>query len=268
MNAALITLSMTAAMLFKIIKSILLIYVTLLLMMYLLQRSMIYQPTPITQHPYTDWVISHDEGIVETILTRKNQQQAIIYFGGNAENVAYTASDFVQDFPQHSVYLMKYRGYGGAPGKPTESGLYADALALYDHLKAIHPEVVVIGRSLGSGVATYLASQRPVDKLVLVTPFDSLRSVAASLYPIFPVNWLLKDHHDSITRIAAIKAPTLIIGASEDRIIPPKHTEILAAAFPPNQLQIETIQAGHNDLDLNPEYFRTLKDFLNCHQQC
>ena len=79
------TLSMTAVMLFKIIKSILLIYVALLLLMYFLQRSMIYLPTPITQHPYTDWVISHNEGIVEAILTRKNQQQAITYLCGNAE---------------------------------------------------------------------------------------------------------------------------------------------------------------------------------------
>ena len=86
-------------------------------------------------------------------------------------------------FPDHALYLLHYPGYGGAPGKPSEAAIAADALALFDRVAPQHPRVVVIGRSLGSGVAVQVASARPVARLVLVTPYDSLEEIAAKHVP-------------------------------------------------------------------------------------
>ncbi len=195
-------------------------------------------------------------------MTHEQADHAILYFGGNAENVAYTAGDFFQEFPQHTTYLMKYRGYAGAAGSASETALYADALALFDQIKDQHNQVKVIGRSLGSGIATYLASQRPVDHVVLVTPFDSIRNVAQSMMPVFPMQWLLKDHYDSEARADQLNAPTMVVMATKDQVIKAAHTQKLIQAIPQHQLHFTQIHAGHNDLDLSPKYFSEIRTFL------
>jgi uncharacterized protein len=96
-------------------------------------------------------------------------------------------------FPDRSLYAMNYRGYGGSSGKPSETGLIADALVLFDRVHADHPHIVVIGRSLGSGIAVHIASVRPIERLVLVTPYDSLLKIAASQFRYFPLSWLMLD---------------------------------------------------------------------------
>ena len=113
---------------------------------------------------------------------------ALLYFGGNAERLDASRDEFARLFPDRTVYLLSYRGYGASEGQPGEAALFGDALALYDAARARHPRrrYAVIGRSLGSGVASYLASQRPVERLALVTPFDSLAEVAQAHYPVVP----------------------------------------------------------------------------------
>ncbi len=237
-------------------------------LLYVFQRSMIYYPTKSIPHNFKALKLPNDGITVEALVTHDQGQHAILYFGGNAENVAYTAGDFFQEFPGHTTYLMKYRGYSGAEGTASETALYADALALFDQIKGQHEHVKVIGRSLGSGVATYLASQRPVDQLVLVTPFDSLRNVAKAMLPVYPMDWLLKDTYDSITHIKGHKASTLVLAAQQDQVIPSVRTQSLIKAIPPQLLRTTQINAGHNDLDLNPAYFRSIKSFFNCQKEC
>ena len=158
--------------------------------------------------------------------------------------------------------MIKYRGYAGSTGEPTEEGLYSDALHIYDEIKGNHDQVSVLGRSLGSAVATYLASKREVHKLVLITPFDSILSVAQSQYPIFPVSILLKDHYDSLSRVSSISSETLVIAAAEDRIIEMHHTERLVEGFSKDVL-FEIIQGvGHNNISRNPRYFGLIREFI------
>ena len=95
-----------------------------------------------------------------------------------------------------------------------------------------HPDVIVIGRSLGTGVAARLASTRPVAKLVLVTPYDSLLGIAQRQFPLFPVRWLLIDKYESWRYVPGIKAPVLILRAEHDELIPAASTEALRARFP------------------------------------
>ncbi len=228
---------------------------------------MIYKPTPYVDHNFETFQFKHQDQTSEALLTTANKPNAIIYFGGNAENIIYTVPDLEHHFPNHSSYLLKYRGYAGAAGNPTEDDLYLDALALYDQVKLKHSQITVIGKSLGSGVATYVASERHVDQLVLVTPFDSIRAVATDLFPFLPIQWLIKDHHDSKSRVAKIKAPILVIIADQDRVVPMARTESLLESTPKSKLKIVTLNAGHNDLDLVPNYFSSIQEFLNSSSQ-
>jgi uncharacterized protein len=184
---------------------------------------------------------------------------ALIYFGGNGEDVGMNFAPFVAALPRHSLYLVNYRGYGGSTGSPSEPALFADALAVFDHVRARHASVAVAGRSLGSGVAVYLARERPVSRLALVTPYDSVENVAAGVYPFLPVRWLIRDRFDSASRIADVRMPTLVVIAERDEVIPRARTDALVAKFPPGQARVEVVRgATHNDL----EYEHLLAHFL------
>lgn len=247
-----------------IIKSLLTIYLLLVVSVYLLQRYMIYQPTQYIDHKFKTIQVNHSAQTTEALLTKPSKQQVIIYFGGNAENVIYTAKDFDHHFPNHSTYLMKYRGYSGAVGKATEVNLYADALALFDFIQQTKPQsITTIGRSLGSGIATYVAANRSIDGLVLVTPFDSIKAVAQDLLPFLPVKWLLKDSYDSKSRASEIEVPILLVVADKDEVISSQRTHSLTESLPQKQLKIITLEAGHNDFDFNPSYFKSIQQFLN-----
>ena len=120
---------------------------------------------------------------------------------------------------------MHYRGYGGSAGAPSEAALLEDARTLFDQVHARHADVVAMGRSLGTGVAVRLASERPVSRLVLVTPYDSLQDIAVRQYPYFPVRWLLRERFDSGRVAARVTAPTLILAADGDEVIPRESTK-------------------------------------------
>jgi pimeloyl-ACP methyl ester carboxylesterase len=150
---------------------------------------------------------------------------------------------FSVGFPDRAIYLLHYRGYGGSSGSPSEKALFADALILFDEVHAKHPDIDVVGRSLGSGIAVYVASLRQVTRLVLVTPFDSLQELAAHQYPYVPVRWLLLDKYESWRFAPHVTAPTLIIAAERDEIVPRASNELLqtpAACFSqPGQVDCE-----------------------------
>src|SRR5260370_41081884 len=95
----------------------------------------------------------------------KDGSHALIYFGGNAEDVSLNMPSLSAGFPDSAIYLLHYRGYGGSSGRPSEGALFADALTLFDQVHSKHPDVDVVGRSLGSGIAVYVASLRPVTRL-------------------------------------------------------------------------------------------------------
>lgn len=241
----------------------LLFYVLVGVVLFFFQRAFLYFPTEKIPHSYDQENILNENETIEVIVLNKGKKEALLYFGGNAEPVIYNTVDFLKAFPLHTVYLFNYRGYGGSSGKPTEKGIYSDALFLFDNVRKKHSKISVIGRSLGSGVATYLASKRPMEKLVLITPFDSIKSVAQSKFPIYPMSLLLKDKFDSINRVKYIQAKTIAIVAENDQIIPNKHSFKLTNEFPPDQITVKVIaDSDHNDISDKPEYYDYLKAFI------
>ncbi|MCB1583626.1 MAG: alpha/beta hydrolase [Xanthomonadales bacterium] len=247
----------------NILKSLIFIYLLLCLALYFLQKSLIFHPTTETPHSFGTTKITNQNTILETVVTNQNFEDVILYFGGNAENVIYTAADFETHFKNQATYLLKYRGYSGASGTPEEQALYSDALTVFDEVVKNHKgKITVVGRSLGSAVATFLAANRAVDQLVLITPFDSIANVAKELFPVFPVDWLLTQKFDSKSRADKIKARTLVIVAEHDEVIPRSRTDALITALPNNNRAVITINAGHNDIDLKPDYHAQLLQFM------
>jgi uncharacterized protein len=243
----------------------LLAYVGICLWVVFNQRELLYYPQSTrVEAQTTDFSITHDGVVLRGWVIHPDMPHPILYFGGNAERIEDDRGDFTQWFPGHSVYLLAYRGYGASDGKPSEATLFADAVSEFDQIQALHPgqPISVIGRSLGSGVAAYLASQRPVAKLVLVTPFDSMVKVAQSDFPWLPMHWLIKDRYSSASYVANNSQPVLIMRAGNDEVIPAEDTDRLIQAFPRAPNVINVAGRGHNDIHKAPEYGQAVSDFL------
>lgn len=228
------------------------------------QRSLLYFPTPgsTVSDPAISLLTTDGETLRIWIRTA-DTQEAVIYFGGNSEDVSSNFHTFSTLLPKQNLYFVNYRGYGGSTGSPSESALFSDALAVYDLVHEKYPNISVVGRSLGSGVAVYLASTRKVDKLVLVTPYDSIENVAKKSFPIFPISLLLTDKFNSVSRVQSITAKTLVIVAENDEVIPRANSDALIAQFPSDQVITNIIQrTNHNTIGLSPAYFELIGGFL------
>ncbi len=243
---------------------ILLFYVLIGAVLFFYQRKLIYFPTAKIPHDYEQQQLIHDNITLEVIVLNQGQKEAIIYFGGNAESVVFSAENFLDTFPRQTVYLLNYRGYGGSSGQPSEKGFFADALFLFDKVLEKQTTISVIGRSLGSGVATYLASKRPVKKMALISPFDSITRVAQNNFMIFPMFLMLLDKYDSISRVKDIKAETFVLIAEHDEVIPRIHSQRLIDKFAAEQITVKIIaDSRHNDISDKVEYYQLLKDFFS-----
>jgi len=247
-----------------LIKLILLAYITFGILLFINQRDLLYAPTDKVNHVFDEVIFHNDNESINVIVVNDKKEKAILYFGGNGDTVARSAFAFDRFFPEYTVYLVNYRGYGGSSGEPTEKGIYSDALAIFDEIRSKHSDISVLGRSLGSGVATYLATKREFDKLVLITPYDSAQSMAQERFPMYPMSILLKDKYDSVSRVKDIEVKTLILIAGDDTVIPMKHVKNLIAAFPTSKVDVEIIESvGHNTILLDARYYHALQKFIN-----
>lgn len=238
----------------------LLFYAAACVALYLFQRSLLYFPQPASVE-LPSLRLQVPEAELQVSVQSRPGPRAVLYFGGNAEDVSAGLSELAAVFPEHAVYALHYRGYGSSTGKPSEKVLHADATALFDHVVRDHPEVVVIGRSLGSGVAIRLAVERTVERLVLVTPYDSIVAVAAQRYGFFPVRWLLHDRFNSAAVAPKIRVPTTLIIAEHDEVIRRERSDALIERFMPGVAQVVVVSgAGHNTLNGVPAYEAALAD--------
>jgi uncharacterized protein len=151
----------------------------------------------------------------------------------------------------YGVALASYRGYGGNPGRPHETGLYDDAAATLRALarRGVPPgRVVAWGESLGTGVATKMAMLFPLGGVILHAPFTSVADRAQEIYWYLPVRRLVRDRFDNRARIGNLGAPLLIVHGSADRVIPVAHGRALLAAAAEPKRGLFLAGAGHEDL--------------------
>jgi len=239
-------------------------YVGICVMMYLSQRSLIYYPQPRAVKAAESTLMLPVEGAEVVVTVRSlTGPKAIVYFGGNAEDVSQNLTSFSRAFPDHALYLMHYRGYGGSTGEPAEKDNVADGLVLFEKVRALHSDVAIFGRSLGSGVAVQVASQVEASRLVLITPFESMVELGARLYPLLPVRWLALDRYESDKFAPGIRVPTTIVMAEHDEIIPRASTEKLLTRFDAGIARMKVIEGvGHNNLEWNKSYGEALQAAL------
>jgi pimeloyl-ACP methyl ester carboxylesterase len=246
------------------------------LLMYLMQDRLLFFPQPLDasrreaigkRFAFAREVFIQSEGgqrLQAWFVPGEMQKPLVIYFGGNAEEVSWMIEEAHTRVPGLGWLLVNYPGYGGSEGAPSEAAISADALRWHDYAakELGAKEVIAFGRSLGSGPAVYLASQRPLKSVVLVTPFDSLVEVAKRHYPYLPVSLMLRHPYDSIGRAPKISAPLLCIAASRDEVIPAAHSRRLFEAWggPKRWLLLE--EAGHNTTDSHPLFWQNVGEFL------
>jgi hypothetical protein len=249
----------------KILVFLGILYGSVLLLLFLFQRSVIYYPHKLDQQfrfpPYVPGLeevfITVDDGCVINglFVPGRVTRPTVLIFHGNAGNI--THRDFLlREFSRLgcAVLLIDYHGYGKSEGTPTEQNLYGAARAslewLATHKKVMPDQVVLYGESLGCGVAIELATGHRFRGLVLVTAFRNLASVAGYHFPfnLFPVRLILKDSFDNQAKISRVHAPLLFFHGTADEIIDAKDSAALYELANPPKARHLFAGADHNGL--------------------
>lgn len=184
----------------------------------------------------------------------------LFYFGGNA-NDATRFTQYAKALKGYEIICFNYRGYGKSSGEPSEKVLFEDALLIYDTY-AKDNSVVLVGRSLGSGVASYVASKRKVQGLVLITPYDSISSMAKEKYPFLPIDFLLKHTFNSLQYISSVRASVAVIEVTNDTTIPRFHLERLLEAMPHKPYHVSLTHTTHGKVLSHPDFTAHLQNIL------
>ncbi|MDE1152191.1 MAG: alpha/beta hydrolase [Micavibrio sp.] len=236
------------------------IYLAICGLMYSQQRRMMYFPS-------TQALDAPNWATVETVHTstadglslvawfsppKEKGGKVIVFFHGNAGNLVHMAgkAKLFKD-AGYGIFLCEYRGYGGNPGSPTEAGLFADGRAAFTWLKAqgYKPEqFVVYGESLGTGVAVQMAKEMQPRELILEAAFSSTADVAKFRYGFLPVDLLMHDRYDSVSKIGDIKTALLQIHGDRDNVVPLQFgKKLFAAAHEPKTFMFVP-GANHDNL--------------------
>ncbi len=251
------------------------VYVLIGILLYMFQERILFRPT-ILEQDY-EFVFSYDF----EELTLKTEDKAslnaihfkvespegiILYFHGNKGNIqrwgAYTEF-FVKK--RYDVLVMDYRTFGKSKGKLSEEALYKDAQLFYDYLKKQYEEgqITIYGRSLGTGIATWVASKNKPKQLLLETPYYGIADVAKHRFPIFPIESLLNYKFPSHQFIKDIKCPISIFHGTKDKVVPYRSGRKLFDEAPKELTTFTKVDGGnHNNLILFKDYLEGIDSVL------
>jgi len=192
------------------------------------------------------------------------ERTLILGFGGNAWNAQDAAEYLHELFPQTDVVAFHYRGYRPSTGEPSAEALIADAPLVYDvAVERVKPgRIIAVGFSIGSGIAALLAVQRRLDGLVLVTPFDSLKAVAQSMFPWLPIGPFFEHQIDAAAACDKTDVPIAIIAAQHDEIVPLERTAALRNHVRKLVFDRTITGAGHNDIYARSDFQEAMRDGL------
>jgi len=267
---------------FKIKKAVLFLlsaYLLISAMLYLLQEKLIFLPSKLPAdyaysftQPFEEIFIAAADGAVLNGIHFKQEQPegAIIYYHGNAGDLARwgnIALFFVEK--NYDVIIMDYRTYGKSTGKLSEEALYSDGQLFYEYALEHYEEsaITLYGRSLGTGIATRVASQNKPFRLILETPFYSLLDLGKSRFPYLPVQWFLKYPLKTYEYISDVSCPIAFFHGTEDRVVPYNSGLRLFNSVSVNKNSFFTIKGGqHNNLKEFQVYRDGIQEVLSTYQ--
>jgi fermentation-respiration switch protein FrsA (DUF1100 family) len=236
-------------------------YLGLAALMYLAQRALMYFPETVRTAPAAAGFPQAQEVVLDTAdgekviawhVPPRGEQPVVLYFHGNGGALQHRVPRFGKLVADGvGLVALSYRGYGGSTGRPTETGLIADARAAYDFAAGHYPahRIALWGESLGTGVVVALAAEKPVARIMLDAPFSSAVDVASAVYRFLPVRLLMKDQFRSDERIARLTAPVLVMHGERDTTVPIAFGERLYALVTARKRFVRFPEGDHNDLD-------------------
>jgi pimeloyl-ACP methyl ester carboxylesterase len=191
-------------------------------------------------------------------------QTLILGFGGNAWNGSDVAAYLHELYPRADVIAFHYRGYRPSTGSPSAAALIADAPMIHDFAvgRAKPARTIAVGFSIGAGVAASLAGKRPLDGLILVTPFDSLKAAASDLYPWLPIGPFFEHELNMAEFLKDAPVPVAILAGGRDNLIRPARTDALRRQVASLVYDRTIPDAGHNDIYGRPDFQAAMREAL------
>ena len=248
----------------------LILYFSCILVFYLFQDGIVFQPKNLKESHTFQFDQSFEEVWLKTsdsidinglYFSSPESRGVVLYLHGNKGNLQRWAK-YNSDFTERGFdfFAIDYRGYGKSLGQPSEKGLYTDALAAYEWLKQKYPEekITIYGRSLGSGVASQLATTVSPKRLILETPFNSIKgaidkSMPALWLPVATRSLFPNEHY-----LPQIEEPIHIIQGTKDRIVPYASAAALKPLLKERDDFFVIEGGGHRNLNSFPEYYQYL----------
>jgi pimeloyl-ACP methyl ester carboxylesterase len=250
------------------------IYIAIGVIAYFIQEKFIFKPEKLSQDfeyrydaPFTELFFDIEPGVRINGLHfyRDKPNGLILYFHGNSRSIKGWAK-YARDFYRYNydVVLVDYRGFGKSTGKRKESSIINDMQFVYNTLKEEYSEdnLIIYGRSLGSGFAAKLASDNYPRYLILDAPFYNFSRAVERFLPILPMRFVLRYKLRSDRWIRKVKCHTYIIHGTKDWLIPIRHSIALRKLNPSRITLIRIQGGGHNDLPSFPEYHAFIRDIL------
>jgi len=262
----------------KILISVISIYLLLVILIYLFQSKLIFFPDKnIVLNPgqcglnYKEvkFRTSDNLNLHGWYIPANSAKYTLLFCHGNAGNISHRLESIKQFHElDMNVFIFDYRGYGKSEGSITEQGTYLDAQAAWEYLiieKNINPQnIIIFGRSLGAAIACDLASRKQCAALIMESAFKSIPDLGAQIYPFLPVRWLSRFTYNNLEKIQKINYPVLFIHSRKDEIIPYSHGEkLFEVANQPKQFL--EIHGSHNDgfYISNIIYKKGIQEFLD-----
>jgi hypothetical protein len=167
----------------------------------------------------------------------KDNKKTILYFHGNRPHLGFFAPKFKEFIKTTNmgIFFAEYRGYGGNKGHPTEEGLITDARAAYNKLKALNvkeKDIIIYGENIGASLAVALGAENTPFAIALEKAFTSTSDIVKAYWPRLPIDLIIMDKFDSLTRIGSIKAPLLIMNKKSKKDMNQKMGQRLFDAAP------------------------------------
>lgn len=251
-------------------------YLLVGVILYFLQDYLLFHPETIGQHKNFNFSNPNREinvtvnnesqlNIVQFIIKDSIPKGVVLYFHGNKKNITWYA-EYASNFTSkgYEVWMIDYPGFGKSTGKLTEKKLYDDAEQLYIMARSSFSadDIIIYGKSLGTGIAAWLAARKSCKNLILETPYYSITSLVQHYVPIYPISNLLKYKFPVYRYVNLVNVPVIAFHGTADRVIPYTNAHRLISAMHPKDRFVTIEDAGHNNLNDYPQFHAVLDSIL------